>query len=170
MKIIFCFSLVIGWLVMLLVPSISNAKEMTLATGMKKADISKDFNLTEYGRTLTGPAETMSSYKIVSKENIAFSIAIDDDELIHRIYTNDKSFKLPNGIGIGSSFADIKKEYSNYEIEWYQGLGRFVEIDDNVTFWFKLRLDNDYTIIENEEIIVEIEFKNIALEAAGSSR
>jgi hypothetical protein len=111
-----------------------DAKQITIAVGMEKADVIGDLTLIPNRGYIIQSAQTSEGYKIVSKEGLQFIIVFNYDR-VYSILLDSDSFQLPTGVGIGSSFADIKKTYPQYEIGVEPFLARYTEAGD-VMFGF----------------------------------
>jgi hypothetical protein len=95
---------------------------------------------------------------IASNKGIIFTLAVDVNNSINWISTHDKSFKLSNGIGIGSTFSDIKKTYQKYEVVTGD---RYIQVDGNIRFGFLWSPELYKPKIKDDEKVIWIELDKI---------
>ena len=115
----------------------------------------------EAGGVQTEPAQIRPAERIRSDDGIQFTLSFDENERVHSISTNDKSFRLPSGIGIGSTFAEVKEIYKTYETTPIFRYGRMIEIDDGVLLGFSWRFEDGETDIGDDEEVEWIKLERI---------
>ena len=133
--------------------------EPLLEIGMKKSDVSKRYTFISDKLFWVEPSQISEGHTIRINENIEITIVFDSKQCISDIFTSSELFRLPNGIGINSSFAEIKQQYKNYDIIISNGYGKYVKVDGGIRFGFLWKENGKNNIIGDDEKIKWIEFE-----------
>jgi hypothetical protein len=126
--------------------------------GMAKSEVARFYRFIggEF-LLLTSPAQLSPTRTVVWHGTVRFRVAFDEDDRVCAIHTNDRSFILPNGIGVGSTYADIKQLGRYFVVFRFPGYGRMVKLEEGILLGFHWK-SREETYITDDEKVLWIEF------------
>ena len=139
----------------------STSDNPPIKIGMPKIDVYKVSKVIAQEYWVIRPSETATCLRVIPYKNIEFLLAFDSTEHVKHISTSNAAFKLPNGLGVNSTFAELKKQYENYRIYELLGHARYFDPCDGTLFGFIPIIDEDNSKIEDEEKVKWIELQEI---------
>jgi len=137
----------------------------TIKIGMTKAEVNELYPCLSEELVMIEAGQLSNGCKILFRGKTEFILVFEKNEKLCKLITSDTSFRLNNGVGIGSTFADLKRVYVKYKIMFSPGYGRLVIVDDGTVFGFSwTNLDQKgNAIIHNTEKVEWMEFDKIPL-------
>ena len=101
---------------------------------------------------MTTPSQFRPARNIISRDNVRFKLAFDENDRVCAIHTIDKTFRLPNGIGVGSTYAEIK-QLGNYFVAFrIIGYVRMVKLEEGTLFGFPWKSREETDISDDEKV------------------
>jgi hypothetical protein len=111
-------------------------KKNVIKSDMTREDVQNIITCSDDLMILTGPSQFRQGCSIMSG-GVKFLLAFDESGHLLKILTNSREYRLPNGLHVGSTLAEIKQNYNEYKITAPTGYGRLVVIENQgVAFGF----------------------------------